>query len=213
MNKDAIRITYIITVRGILMQNNIFKLTFVFFIVCCLFLVGCGDDNFQGDYATNISFQDGGEDSLLTFDMYRATPCDPADPDSDDEPFTDVLADIEITVTGDAPGLKLNGYTIEYIPELSEDGTHTLVMPPTLDNLYDMGSNNLYLPPNSTTTFTTTCFSIEQKEEYRLLISAFADLLFSRYTIRFIFYFTDDNGQSKEIEVRRTAYLGSYDRC
>lgn len=226
------------------MKRTFFKLTIIVFGVCLLSLIGCGDDDFGGDYIALVSFQDNDE-SVLTLDMVRSqcSSGDLADSSATDiEPYTDVLADITITASENAVGMSLNSYTIEYLPELSEDGTHTLVLPPTLNSLLDVGYSGVYISPGSTLEFTLTCFSIDQKQDYRDLIgwdtvqtnfdtdddaiddsymvydfitagTIYSELEISRYTIRFVLNFTDDNGQSKNIVVQKTVYFGNYDNC
>ena len=197
------------------MRKSFLKLTYILFTVCCICLFGCGEDDYGADYTSSVSFQDGDEEGVLTLDMYQSQ-CEAVDPASPFanvlEIFTDVFADIEITTAENVDGLTLNGYTIEYIPELSEDGTHTLILPPTLNSLVDKGSNNIYMPTNSTTSFTITCFSTDQKFDYAtLMVGNTLDV--SRYTIRIILFCTADSGQKKSIEIRRTVYFGNYYRC
>lgn len=191
------------------MKISIFKLIIIVFSVCSLFLFGCADDEYYGDYISNITFTDAGGENI-TLDMYRGV-CDSGDP----EPYTDVVANMQITVADETSGLTLNGYTIEYLAEESEDGTNTLVMPPTLNTLDDRGSETVYMPAGGTTEFTLTCFSVDQKEAYASLMTgaAYANLFISRYTIQYTLYCTGDDGESKNIVVQKTVYFGNYDNC
>jgi hypothetical protein len=217
-------------------------------IAASLWIYGCGSsdllDEVGGRYTTSVVFTDA-DDETMTIDVARDECDDNATLSGgldDLEVYTDVLADITITVAADAPGITITGYTLEYLGELSEDGTHTLVMPPTLNNLPDRGSNNLFIDSAASRTFTITCFSTDQKEDYRDLIgwtfyttpidedgngsfdylfpywaiapgTIYEDLETSRYTIRITLHCTDEYGVDRDIEIRRTIYLGSYDNC
>lgn len=155
------------------MQRIFFSLTIALVSVFCLVLFGCGGDDHGGEYITQVSFQDADESDVMTIDIARGV-CDVQDLgfiDADDlETYTDMFADITLAVADWAQGITLTGYSIEYIPLVSEDGTNTLVTPPTLNNLYAQGAYNVYIAPGETYTFTTTCFSVDQKEAYRNLI-------------------------------------------
>ena len=191
------------------MQSNFLKKTCLIFMICCLSIVGCGEDPPELEYLASMALSDNGENDTMTIDINWVNPCPGG---TDPEPFTDAFAEIELTTSETASGLTLKGYTIEYIPELSEDGTQTLVLPPTINNLVDSGSYTLYMPTNSTTSFTLTCFSINQKEALNTLRLA-TNFETMRYTVRIILYCEADSGQEKNIEVRRTVYFGDYSNC
>ena len=223
-----------------------------------IWLFGCGssdllDENNQR-YGTRIYFTDGEQDEVMTIDVLRnecdgnitiisngGTDCDITDDVlkyDDLEDFTDVLANITITVDRDAPGLTLTGYTIDYFGEASADGTGAIVMPPDLSDLGDEGTYNISIPSGSSTTFTLTCMTVDTKEEFNLRNATtftpqcgadedgdgFADfwipawtygatIATARYTIRFTLHFTDEYLQDRELTIERTIYLGNYDRC
>ena len=195
------------------MQTIDRKIIFTLFVIGCLWLSGCGSDHYGGDYTTDVVFDDsaGAGDETMTLDMWQNPDCDGDATTTDPEEFYDAVAIISVSVADFAPGLTINGYTIEYLPELSADGTGAMVMPPTLNSLTDQGSYNIYLASNSENTFTITCFSIMQKWEFDTLNTA--GLGVARYTIRIILMCTDDNGEGHNLEVRRTVYFGYYDNC
>lgn len=226
------------------MQTIDRKIIFTLFVICCLCLSGCGSDNYGGDYTAEIEFNDADDDGAMAIDIFQHM-CDGTTFGNiaEYEVIYDAFANITLSVSEFSPGITVNGYTIEYIPLYSEDGTHNLVLPPTLNSLTnDYGSNSLYIPPNSSYTFTTTCLSIDQKQEYANLIgwtevyypydsdadgtndsfiyypsitagTVYSNLAIARYTIRYIFRCTDDNGERRNIEARRTVYFGDYDHC
>ena len=191
------------------MQKKILKLTYVLLMVCCFFLFGCGEDTPELDYQATMSLTDNGTETM-TIDINMTNPCTVGGTDA--ESYTDAFAEISLTTSETASGLTLKGYTIEYIPELSEDGTQTLVLPPSINNLVDSGSNTVYMPTNSSTSFTVTCFSFDQKEALNNLRLA-TNFVVMRYTVRIILYCEADSGQEKNIEVRRTVYFGNYNNC
>ena len=139
-----------------------------------ILLVGvssCGNDTLGNFYSTSVTFSDGALTDTLTLDIAKDMCSTTKTGDLPKyEKYTDVFANITVSVASSMPGLTINGYTIDYIPQSSEDGTHALVMPPTLDSLTDQGSNNIHIATNSSATFQTTCFSTGQKAEYRKLI-------------------------------------------
>ena len=56
---------------------------------------------------------------------------------------------------------------LEYIPLESEDGTGTIVMPPTLDSPLRGGNFGYDIPSGGSASFEITCMSVDTKEEYR----------------------------------------------
>ena len=199
---------------GILMQKIAVKFMLVVFLLGGFVFPGCGEDNYNGDYTTLVSFSDAEQDDVMTLDMHQIADCNSDGVFDDPETFTDVFANITVTVDENFPGLTVRGYTIEYYPELSGDDPATQVLPPALASLTDQGSYNIYLPSGSTSTFTITCFSYDQKEDYFTQVqAAYPTLIVSRYTIRIILLCRDDNGQNKNLEIRRTVYFGFYDNC
>ena len=73
-------------------------------------LAGCGADgdilepNTQRYTAFVSSLQDAEEDDVITIDVYRDSDCDDNGTADDPEPWTDVLADITVSVDEKAPG-------------------------------------------------------------------------------------------------------------
>lgn len=217
-------------------------------IAASLWFYGCGTsdllDEVGGRYATSVSFTDADEETL-DIDVARDE-CDDnvslAYVWDDAEPYTNTFATITIEVDENTPGITISSYTIEYFGELSEDGTHAQVMPPDLNDLQDQGTNNIFIASGESAEFDITCFSMDQKQEYRTLIgwafdyadvdenndgttdyyfpywyiaagSIYENLDISRYTFRITLHCTDEYGVERDIVVQRTVYLGSYDNC
>ena len=134
----------------------------------------------------------------------------------DPEIFTDLFADFQITVTAGAPGITLTSYTIEFIPELSNDSVGNTIMPPDLPDITDAGSFTLEIPSGTTAVFSTTCFTVDQKVDYftrNQTDPVLANLIIARYTVRFTMVFADEFLEERVITESRTVLLGPYDNC
>ena len=239
------------------MKLNASKLVCVISLLAAAFCVGCGGSSSGGDdgfldevgdrYRVNsVSFSDADEDDVLTIDIARQ--------ECDDnitvfgggnfgfdslEPYTDVLATVSLDVDAEAAGVWLTGYTIEYIPRESATGNPSdpLGMPPELADLFDQGSNRIFFPQGSSSTFTITCLTIDTKEEFfnasgwtseiipidedgdgdtdfAVLAYFSPEIDISRYTIRIRLEFEDQFGyDDRDITIERTIYLSDYDNC
>ncbi len=150
-------------------------------VLFAFFSYSCGlddsplDENGQNYQVNSLDLSDADVEGTFTIDVYQAE-CDgqleiidigpPLTVVYDDlETYTDVLATITITVAPGAPGITLDDYTIEYIPELSESGTG-LAMPPTLDALTDRGHSAVSISSGTSLPFTLTCMTVDTKQEY-----------------------------------------------
>ena len=185
-------------------------------------LAGCGADgdilepNTQRYTAFVSSLQDAEEDDVITIDVYRDSDCDDNGTADDPEPWTDVLADITVSVDEKAPGLTLTDYTIQYIPLRSPDTQGVYRTGPDLIDLTDHGSFTFSVPSGTEAEFTITCLSIDSKIDYRnhwLNDADLANLAVARYTIRITMYFVDEYSEERSITVERTVYLSNYDNC
>lgn len=191
--------------------------------VLAMIVVGCGSGNDLLDevgqrYTASIEIEDNGE-GTLTVDIAREL-CD-----SDFEDYGPTIANVTVAVSSDAPGITLQSYTIQYIPQLSPDSTNKLVMPPDLADGFT-GSYSVDIASGSSGTFSLTCMSTDTKEEYRTKVGfVVVDnrpteyywipplLEEGRYTIRFTFNFLNTEGQTETITKDATVYLGDFDNC
>ena len=87
--------------------------------------------------------------------------------DSEAEDYGPASAAVTFSADVDAAGITLKEYVLEYIPLESEDGTGTIVMPPTLDSPLRGGNLEIDIQPGGTASFSITCMSTDTKEEYR----------------------------------------------
>ncbi|MFA6010894.1 MAG: hypothetical protein WC799_12990 [Desulfobacteraceae bacterium] len=143
------------------------KLTWIKLIILSFlyfWINGCGGDT-GGTYTAQVNFTDADEE-IMTLDLVQDV-CGTykAGEQPKYELFTDTLANITITVAEGMPGLTIRGYSISYIPLQSATGLGNMVAPPTTNALTNQGNNNIHIPTNSSSTFTITCFSTDQKEE------------------------------------------------
>lgn len=150
-------------------------------IICVVAMIfGCGggdllDENGQR-YSASIAIKDLDEETL-TIDVIQSF-CD-----NDTEDFGDATAAVSVNVSADALGITLKSYVLEYIPLESEDGTGTIVMPPTLDSPLTGGNTTVDIPSGGSSTFEITCLSTDTKEEFRIKNG-------------WVYYFEDPVGQA-----------------
>ena len=145
------------------MQRTVLKAILI--AVFCALFFGCGDtdllDQVGQRYTALISIQDNDEETL-TVDVIQSY-CD-----DDVEDYGPVSAEVTFAVDTDSPGITLENYTLEYIPLESEDGTGTLVMPPTLNSPLEGGNLGIDVSTGGSASFEITCMSTDTKQEYRL---------------------------------------------
>jgi hypothetical protein len=134
-------------------------------VLAVLWIGSCGssdlllDENTQR-YRAQIAIEDLDEETL-TVDVIQSM-CD-----SEAEDYGPASAAVTFSVDVDAAGITLQEYVLEYIPLESEDGTGTIVMPPTLDSPLRGGNLSIDIQAGETTSFNITCMSTDTKEEYR----------------------------------------------
>lgn len=111
-------------------------------------------------YLASIAVKDNNEETL-TVDVIQDF-CD-----NEAEDYGRASAAVQFSVDASAPGITLHGYTLEYIPLPSEDGTGNIVTPPTLDGPIQGGNLGIDIPSGGNAEFDITCISVDTKEEYR----------------------------------------------
>lgn len=134
-------------------------------IICVvIMIIGCGGADLLDEtgqrYTASVAIQDLNEETL-TVDALQGY-CD-----TEVEDFGDATASITVGVSSDAPGITLQSYVLEYIALESEDGTGTVVMPPTLDGPLTGGGSGIDIASGASATFEITCISVDTKEEFR----------------------------------------------
>ena len=134
-------------------------------LFCSAIILGCGSGGDLLDepgqrYTANIAIKDLDEETI-SVDVIQSM-CD-----SEPEEYYPASAAVEFAVDANAPGITLTGYTLEYFPLESEDGTGTIVMPPTLDSPLRGGNLGIDIASGGSASFDITCISVDTKEEYR----------------------------------------------
>ena len=188
----------------------------ILFALGCIWIYSCGSgsdllDEQNSNYTGFISFSDGGQEDTLTIDVLRDLDCDNDGNATDPEPFTDVLARINISVDENAPGITLRDYQIEFIPISTPDPFGTPIMPPDLTDLTAHGSFTFSVPSGGDGSFTITCMNFNTKDQF--VLNWPATLENARYTIRVTLNFEDEYLEERQIILERTVLLDDYDRC
>jgi hypothetical protein len=192
-------------------------------------IIGCGSSDLLDEvgqrYSATVEIQDF-SDIDLGIDIAQDD-CDlDATTTDDGEDYGPAIANVTISVATNTPGITLQSYTIEYIPQLSstgDAGTPTL-MPTDLEDPLP-GVYNIDIASGGSKTFSITCMSVDTKQEYRneqgwvwfndgVNRYWIAPILSEgRYTIRFTFTFLNTEGQTEIITKSATVWLGDFDNC
>jgi hypothetical protein len=184
------------------------------FMLIGALIYGCGDEDLLEQnnlrYKTDITFFDAEEDDTLTVDTVWTGDCDGDGNSTDPEVFTDLFADVTITIEDETtPGLEMTGYEVTFRPLRHYDQANNPVIGPTVGSY--RGEYDAIIPSASEVTFRITCMEVDLK----LYIGSFVvpeDLVF-RYRVTIRMDFIDDYNEEREITVERTIYFGSYDNC
>jgi hypothetical protein len=192
---------------------NKIKIALVLLLVG-LWCYGCGTGDILDEnghrYQTDVEFTDAEEDGVLSIDVYQNGDCNGDGNFTDPEPFTDVLANIEVTAIEDAPGLTMTGYKVSFKPLTSTDITGSAYDPPDMPIVYT-GTYDVDIPTNSSVSFWITCMEIDMKLYMGTQLPAAA--VNARYEVTIRMDFVDEYGQPRDLTIRRTLYFGSYDNC
>lgn len=177
-------------------------------------LYGCGssdllDENEQR-YQVSMALNDHDE-TTLDIDTDFITDCDGDLTTTDPEPYTNVFAEVTLSVSNDSTGgITLESYRIEYIPLETPDGLGGTVLPPDLAEPED-GHFSIPILPGGSSTFTITWLNFNTKAEYNAWHLATG--VYGRYNMRLTLYFKDEFGEDREITVEETVFMGAYYLC
>jgi hypothetical protein len=194
-------------------------------IVLILFLVGlwcysCGTGDFLDEtnlrYQIDVEFADGGDEATLSADIHWNDDCNGDGNTTDPEDFTDLIANIEITVDENAPGLTMTGYRVSFEPLTTVDTSGNIIQPPDMPTPYT-GSYDVDIPSNSIVSFWITCMEIDMKLYMETFMPACTivgcpDYIY-RYQITIRMDFIDEYLESRDFTIRRTIYFGRYNKC
>jgi hypothetical protein len=183
-------------------------------------IAGCGTSDLLEQnnlrYKTNITFSDGEEDDVLTADAVWDLDCNNDGNATDPETFTDLFANITITIDdANTPALEMTGYEVTFQPLQSYDTAEIAITPPSVGSY--QGAFDVIIPSESEVVFSITCMELDSK----LYIGTFLypndptlpyDWVF-RYRVTIKMDFIDEFDEEREITVVRTLYIGNYDNC
>jgi hypothetical protein len=184
------------------------------FMLIWALIYGCGDDDLLEEnnlrYQTDVSFTDVEEDDTLTVDTNQVFDCDGDGNFTDPEPFTDLFANITITIEDEnTPALEMTGYSVSFRPLRSYDGAGNDYTPPSVGTY--SGTYDVIIPSASEVSFYITCMESDLKDYINGFLNPI-DIVF-RYEVTIRMDFIDDYDEEREITVERTLYFGAYNNC
>lgn len=186
----------------------------IIILLMVLLFCGCGSEDVLDEtnqrYETYVSFHDGGEEGVMTVDIDMVTDCNGDGVFDDGEFFTDLFADITITINDiTTPGLEMTGYDITFRPLRSYDQLGNAISPPNV-GIYH-GNFDVNIPTLSEVEFSITCMEADLKIYMGSFLNAI-DWVF-RYEVTIDMHFVDDYGEDRDITVVRTLDFGAYNNC
>lgn len=188
----------------------------VLLLIICLFLGACGspDDPYDDDYWVSMTVTDAGE-TTRDIDVARDTDCDDDGTADDPETFTNVGADITIYVNDSALAIRVESYTVAFLPHRSEDGSGNLVTPPSLNSYPDAMSDSEWIDTGTSSTITgITVMTFDTKAEYvDKRTEEDLDNVVGLYTISVTLNIVDEEGGRFSLVVNEQVALSFYDNC
>lgn len=219
------------------MQRRIILIATVIFMAACFGIFGCAEQELleeTGDmYRPSLSLSDADEEGVFTIDTVHSICSSETDPDTGEvtveyEIWTDVFANITLRIDGDAPGLTLESYSINYTALGSPDSSGFLTTPPNLIDPPD-GYSTAYMSSGSTSTISIPIMTVDTKDEFAIAMGWLFEggggvwdywglpdpdeLQVARYRIRLTLHFKTDGNQDKDITFEKEVYLSGYDNC
>ena len=203
---------------------QIFKLTrgltcrFVLLLIICLFLGACGSSDVsdvERDFWASMTVSDAGE-TTRDIDLTMDPDCDGDVATDDPELFTNVSATITIVVNDTGLAIRIEGYSVDFLPWQSEDGTGNLVTPPSLNSYPDEMLNSDWIDTGTSGTISgVTVMTFDTKEEYltKRAAGGLGNLEVGLYTIRVTLNIVDEEGDRFSLVVNEQAALSFYDNC
>jgi hypothetical protein len=201
------------------MQASKFKVfCFIVFLAGLLVMSGCGSndglDELGGKFTFDLTLSDGGQDGTSVVDVVQNPDCDGDPNTSDPELFTDTTGTLTITVAADsATGIEVEGYRVDYIPQISPDGLGGSFTPPSLNSI-TLGKT--FYAPIGATTDSPSAFlivGVGTKEEFLNETPSLGGF----YTIHLTIYYrydTDDrNDTPRSRTINRDVELNNYNNC
>lgn len=196
--------------------NNIQVVLIILLMSLLFYGCGTGDalDELDNRYRLLVSFSDAEEDGVHTVDVDNQA-CDANG--TTFETFTDLAADIGVTVAENAPGLTLTGYKITFTPILGYDRFNNPLFGPAVGPyLHDRTE---WIPTESSLEFRIQAMEADVKLFIETQLPACSvagdpctDLIFI-YDVSIRLDFRDEYGEPRDITWDDTLYFGRYDNC
>ncbi len=185
----------------------------VLLLIICLFLGACGASdvsNEERDYWASMAVTDAGG-LTRDIDVYRNLDCDGDGVADDPEIFTNVSGDITIFVSDTGLPIRVESYSVDFLPMQSVDGTGNPVTPPSLSSYADAMLNSDWIDTGTSYTISAvTVLTTDTKDEY---LAKWSGNRVSLYTISVTLSIVDEEGDHFSLVVNEQVNLGFYDHC
>lgn len=189
----------------------------VLLLIICLFLGACGSSDVsdvERDFSVSMTVTDAGE-TTRDIDVIGNPDCDGDVTTVDPETFTNVSADITIFVSDTGLAIRVESYTVDFLPLQSPDWTGTLITPPTLLSYPDAMLDSDWIDTGTSSTISgITVMTVDTKTEYegKCLAAGLVNRV-SLYTIRVTLSIVDEEGDRFSLVVNEQVALGNYNNC
>ncbi len=186
----------------------------VLLLIICLFLGACGSPDVSDEersYWASMTVEDAFEvtrDIDVTMDLDCNDDGNPNDP----EPFTNVFADITITVSDTGLPIRVESYTVDFLPLQSVDDFGNPIMPPSLTSYPGPMLDSDSIDTGTSYTISgITVMTFDTKDEY---LNKWSGLNWvSLYTISVTLSIVDEEGGRFSLVVNEQVNLSFYDNC
>ena len=184
----------------------------VLLLIICLFLAACGSSGVgEVEHKASMTVTDAGE-TTRDIDVTMNTDCDGDLVFDDPETFTNASADVTIVVSDTGLAIRVESYTVAFLPHRSDDGTGTVITPPSLNSYPDAMSNSDWIDTGTSSTISgITVMTVDTKAEY--VSKAAGVQVVGLYTIRVTLSIVDKAGKRSTLVVNEQVALSNYDNC
>lgn len=189
----------------------------VLLLIICLFLGACGASDVsdeERDYWVSMSVEDAFE-TTRDIDLTQDPDCNDDGNLNDPEPFTNVSADITIFVSDTGLPIRVESYSVDFLPLQSVDATGTPVTPPSLSSYADAMLNSDWIDTGTSYTISgVTVLTFDTKDEYLAKwLAAGVGNSVGLYTISVTLRIVDEEGDHFSLVVDEQVNLSFYDNC
>lgn len=186
----------------------------VLLLIICLFLGACGSSDVseeERDFWASMTVTDANQ-TTRDIDLTMDLDCDDDGTADDPELFTNVGADITIVVNDTGLAIRVESYTVDFLPHRSDDGTGTVITPPSLNSYPDAMLNSDWIDTGTSSTISgVTVMTFDTKDEYLAKWAGVQEV--GLYTIRVTLSIVDEEGDRFSLVVNEQVALSFYDNC